>query len=69
MATSAPMGTTARPASTRATNQGSPALPARCPNVLAPRAMKAAWHSETWPDTHTSRARARKSGSITRALV
>jgi hypothetical protein len=48
MATRAPIGTAAAPASTRAANQGSPRPDdeAKWEKAVAPTAPKAAWHSE-----------------------
>src|SRR5437016_2615604 len=67
-ATRAPTGTVARPASTRASNHGTPALPARWAKVVAPTAAKVAWHSETCPDVTTRRRSDANTSTYTRAV-
>src|SRR5438309_5343441 len=69
MASMAPSGTVARPASNKAANHGTWAPVVRWANELAPRAAKAAWHSEIWPDVHTSSANETKMRTKVAALV
>ena len=68
MATRAPTGTATRPPATSATSHGTPE-PVRWPTVVAPRAAKDRWQSDSWPDVQSSSASEPRMTTRLRALV
>ena len=55
MATSAPTGMATTPARITPTNHGSPAPVVKWQKLVAPTATKVTWHSDTCPETSTTR--------------